>query len=132
MRFFAALLPLLVPIALAAQTPAPLACPAVLTPPGAAGQGAAHAFERINIYNGKPGGEEYDLAPDDEHKAGRKIAQVWNLKGYRSMPIFVRCRYRGTDAATTLNVPVEYRQCRFTFEMDKGNEISGKPEFFCK
>jgi hypothetical protein len=108
-------------LALAAQTVPPLTCPA-----------GAHDFLRINIYNGKAGGEEYDLAPDAERKSGRKVAQVWNLKGYRSMPIFVRCQYRGTDAVTNVSVPAEYRQCRFTFELDKQNEISGKPVFFCK
>jgi hypothetical protein len=126
MRLFAPLLLLAVPIALAAQTPAPLSCPA------ATGQGATHEFERINIYNGKPGGEEYDLAPDDETKAGRKVTQAWILKDYRSMSIFVRCRYRGTDAVTTVDVPPEYQKCTFTFEMDQKNNITGKPEFSCK
>jgi hypothetical protein len=132
MRWFAALLVLAVPTALAAETPAPLTCPATLNPPGATGQGAAREFERIDIYNGKPGGEEYDLAPDDQTEAGRKITQLWLLKDYRSMPVFVRCRYRGTNAVTTLDVPAKYRTCTFTFEMDKKNTITGKPEFSCK
>ena len=131
MRWFAALLMLAVPSALAGETPAPLTCPATLNPAGAAGQGAARQFERINIYNGKPGGEEYDLAPDDETEAGRRITQMWFLKDYRSMPIFVRCRYRGTSAVTTLDVPAKYQKCRFTFEMDSKNNITGKPEFSC-
>lgn len=123
MRFFATLLMLAFPIALAAQAPAPLTCPATL---------AGHEFERINIYNGKPGGEEYDLAPDDETRAGGKITQVWFLKDYRSKGIFVRCRYRGTNAVTTLDAPAKYQKCSFTFEMDKKGNITGKPEFLCK
>ena len=119
-------------LALAGETPEPLTCPATLTPAGAAGQGVAHEFERIKVYNGKPGGEEYDLAPDDQTEAGRKSTQVWFLKDYRSMSIFVRCRYRGTSAVTTLDVPAKYQKCTFTFEMDKKNNITGKPEFSCK
>ena len=121
---------LAIPVALAAQTPTPLTCPATLNAPGA--RGAAHEFERINIYNGKSGGEEYDLAPDDQTEAGRKITQMWLLKDYRSMPIFVRCRYRGTSAVTTLDVPAKYQKCTLTFEMDKKNTIIGKSEFSCK
>ncbi|MGD0772241.1 MAG: STY0301 family protein [Candidatus Solibacter sp.] len=123
MRFFATLLVLAWPIALAAQAPAPLTCPATL---------AAHEFERINIYNGKPGGEEYDLAPDDQKEAGRKVTQMWFLKDYRTMPIFVRCRYHGTTAVTTLDVPAKYQKCTLTFEMDSKNAIVGKSEFSCK
>jgi hypothetical protein len=132
MASFAALLMLALPLALAAQTPAPLSCPATLTPPGATGQGPAREFERINIYNGKPGGEEYDLAPDDQTEARGKVTQWWFLKDYRSMNIFVRCRYRGTDAVTNLDVPAKYQKCSFTFQMDKKNNIIGKPEFSCK
>jgi hypothetical protein len=132
MRTFTALLVLAVPLALIAQTPAPLTCPATWTPAGAAGAAAAREFERINIYNGKPGGEEYDLAPDDQTEAGRKFTQVWFLKDYRSMSIFVRCRYRGTNAVTTLDVPAIYQKCTFTFEMDQKNNITGKPHFSCK
>ena len=132
MRCFAALLVLAFPVASVAQTPAPLTCPARLSPPGATGEGAAHEFERINIYNGKPGGEEYDLAPDDETQAGRKITQMWFVKDYRTMPVFVRCRYRGTTAVTTLDVPAKYQKCTLTFEMDKKNAIIGKSEFSCK
>jgi hypothetical protein len=127
MRSFSALLMLAVPLALAAETPAPLTCPATLTPAGVTRQ-----FERINIYNGKPGGEEYDLAPDDETQAGRKFTQVWFLKDYRSMSIFVRCRYRGTAAVTVLDVPAKYEKCSLTFEMDKKNAIVGKSEFSCR
>jgi hypothetical protein len=129
MRRFLLLL-LALPDVLAAQTPTALTCPATLTPSGAAG--AAREFERINIYNGKSGGEEYDLAPDDQTEAGRKITQTWFLKDYRSMPIFVRCRYRGTTAVTTVDVPAKYQKCTFSFEMDKKNAIAGKSEFSCR
>jgi hypothetical protein len=124
---FAVLLLLALPSALAADRPAPLACPATIT-----GQGAAREFERINIYNGKPGGEEYDLAPDRETEAAGKITQSWLLKDYRSMEIFVRCRYHGTTAVKTLDVPAKYQKCTFTFQLDKQNNITGKSAFSCE
>ena len=132
MRQFAALLMLAVPLALPAEAPPPLTCPATWTPPGTTPPGPARNFERINIYNGKPGRQEYDLAPDDETQTGRKIKQTWFLNDYRSMDIFVRCRYRGTDAVKTLDVPAKYQKCTFTFEMDKQNNITGKPSFSCE
>jgi hypothetical protein len=48
------------------------------------------------------------------------------------MPIFVRCRYHGTTAVATLDVPAKYQKCTLTFEMDKKNAIAGKSEFWCK
>jgi hypothetical protein len=134
MRQFAALLLLAVPIALSAQSPAPvpLTCPANWPAPGTPPPGPARNFERINIYNGKPGREEYDLAPDDETQTGRRIKQTWFLKDYRSMDIFVRCRYRATNAVKTLAVPPKYQKCTFTFELDKQNNITGKPAFSCE
>ena len=107
----------------AADSPPPLACPATLT---------AHPFERANIYNGKAGGEQSDLAPDDEKQSGRKVTQTWFLKNYREMGIFVRCRYHGSTEVRNLDVPAPYRKCTFTFELDQKNNIIGKPEFTCQ
>ena len=135
MRWFASwFFMVAVPFALVAQTPAPapLACPATLTPVGASGPNAAKEFLHVNIYNGKPGGEEYDLAPDDEKQAGTKTTQIWILKDYRSLPIFARCQYRGTKETKAVDVPAKYQKCTFTFEMNQKNEITGKPEFSCK
>jgi hypothetical protein len=131
MRLLALPFLLAAPAILAADTAPPLTCPATMTS-GAKGQGATFEFERINIYNGKPGGEEYDLAPDGEGNSGGKITQTWVLKDYRSMNIFVRCRYRGTRAVTTMDVPAKLQKCTFTFELDKKNHITVKPEFSCK
>jgi hypothetical protein len=114
---------LLLSSAFAADSPSPLACPATVD---------TRPFERVNIYNGKPGGEEYDLAPDDEKHSGRKFTQTWFLKNYRDMGIFVRCRYRGTTAVSNLDVPASYQKCTFTFELDQKNNIAGKPEFSCQ
>ena len=129
MRYLAVLSLFGITIVSAAETPAPFSCPATLIPPGAGG--AAREFERINIYNGKPGGEEYDLARDDQTESGRKITQSWFLKDYRSMSIFVRHRYLGTTAVKNIDIPAKYQKCTFIFELDKKNTIIGKPEFSC-
>jgi hypothetical protein len=54
------------------------------------------SFERISVYNGKNGGEEFELAPDNRQRTGTSILQTWNLKAYRTMNVFIRCRYRST------------------------------------
>ena len=48
------------------------------------------------------------------------------------MNIFVRCRYRRTNAVTTLDVPAKYQRCTFTFQLNKKKNITGKPAFSCK
>jgi len=40
-----------------------------------------------------PVGEHSDLAPDDENNTAGKIVQTWNLKDYRRMNIYLRCRW---------------------------------------
>lgn len=36
-------------------------------------------FERISIYNGQPGGNEFELAPDDQKQVRNHVTQVWHL-----------------------------------------------------
>jgi len=88
-------------------------------------------FERISVVNVKQGEREYDLAPDDEKRAGGKIPQTWNLKDYREMTIFLVCRYRYTSAVLTMDLPAPLQTCSFTFELDGKNEITGKPRMQC-
>jgi hypothetical protein len=90
------------------------------------------SFERVSIYNGKDGDKEYDLAPDDQKEQGKKIVQKWNLKGYRTMNIFMRCRYRDTSAVLSRDLPPDLQTCTFAFEMDAKGNFMGKPVFGCK
>lgn len=129
--------------AMAAAGAQTLTCPASLTAKAAAGwtvEGkpgvGAHAFERVSIYNKDTHGE-YDLAPDEERKEAGKIVQVWKLSDYREMPLYLRCRYRGTDATLTRELPAALKTCEFGFQFDKrGNIVSangaGKPEVRCQ
>ena len=123
-----------------AATP-PLSCPETLKSydtaapvPGwtAAGGESEHAFERVSIYNGTAAGEHFDLAPDDEKNTAGKIVQTWNLKDYRSMNIYLRCRYHDTSATIFKNIPATYTTCTFTFTLDKQGNFLGKSNLLCR
>ncbi len=92
---------------------------------------ATHTFERLSIYNGRSGGKEFELAPDDEKKQGGQITQTWRLAGYRDMNIFVRCRYRGTELVLSRDVPKRFDICVFTFDTNNVGKIKGHPTFSC-
>ena len=89
-------------------------------------------FERVSIYNGNPGKDEYDLAPDDQKQDGKKVVQTWKLKGYRSMNVFLRCRYRGTSVSLYRDVPASVEECTLSFETDGAGKIAGKPVAVCR
>ncbi len=91
-----------------------------------------HAFERVSIYNGTPGAQEYDLAPDDEKNTAGKIIQTWNLKDYRAMNLFLRCRYHDTSATLFMDAPAIYTTCTFTFTLDKKGNFLGKSNLLCR
>lgn len=109
-----------------AETPAP-----VKGWTGSSGK-SGHKFERISIYNGKAGGQEYELAPDDEKKSGGKIVQTWNLKDYRTMPLFLRCRYHDTSAVLFADLAAALATCTFTFTLDKSGNFLGKSTIQCR
>jgi len=91
-----------------------------------------HPFERISVFNGKQGGEEYDLAPDDEKTSGRATIQTWVLKGYRSMNLFVRCHYHDTAVTLDKDLPAPLQTCTLTFEIRKDGTIVGKSTAVCR
>ena len=98
----------------------------------AAGGQAEHAFERISVFNGNAGGQEYDLAPDDEKNRAGKIVQTWNLKNYRSMNIFLRCRYHDTPAVLFMDLPVNLSACTLSFKLDQKGTFLGKSSVLCR
>jgi hypothetical protein len=51
------------------------------------------SFERISVFN-KDSEHEYDLAPDGQKQEGSKVSQTWNLSSYRTVPLFLACRYQ--------------------------------------
>src|SRR5580692_3486972 len=73
-----------------APAAAPLTCPAsitvtaaasVVTPWQAESAKSEHKFERPSIYNGTPGKQEYELAPDDteQQAVGKRVRETWKL-----------------------------------------------------
>jgi len=117
----------LVFVAVAAAAGQTMSCPESITVAK-----TEHRFERVNIYNGKQGAEEYDLAPDDEKTVGRTIVQTWLLKDYRSMNLFMRCRYHDTEVTRSMDLPAPLQTCTFTFEMRKDGTIVGKSVVVCR
>ena len=93
---------------------------------------AGHPFDRISIYNGKQGGQEYELAPDDEKKVRSKVTQSWILKDYRSMNIFLRCRYQGTEMVVAKDIPANIQTCTFAFDISPKGQITGGRSFACR
>ena len=119
----------------------PLTCPASITvtatasaatPWQAEGAKSEHKFERPSIYNGTPGKQEYDLAPDDTQTAGKRVRETWKLADYRQMNLFVRCRYLGTPATVVTNVPAPLKTCVFSFQNVAGDHPVASPAFECK
>ena len=93
---------------------------------------AGHPIDRVSVFNGKQGGQEYDLAPDDEKKVGTKVTQSWFLKDYRTMNIFVRCRYQGTEMVISKDIPANIQTCTFAFDISPKGEITGGRSFACR
>ena len=93
---------------------------------------AGHPFDRVSIYNGKQGGQEYELAPDDEKKVRTKVTQSWFLKDYRTMNIFLRCRYQGTEMVIAKDIPANVQTCTFSFDISPKGEITGGRSFGCR
>jgi hypothetical protein len=91
-----------------------------------------HAFERISVYNADTGGREFDLAPDDQKKEGVHTVQTWGLSGYRTMSLFLRCRYRDTEVTLSMELPASLKTCRQTIRLDGKGKIVGKPEMACQ
>ena len=136
-------------LALAAFSPAhaqqksaspPIACPASI----AVNESAAplpgwslesgktqRAFERISVYNRDASGKEYDLAPDDQKQEGNRIAQAWDVKAYRTMAVYVRCRYRDTSVTLSKKLPPAISYCTFRYLAGSHGEVAAKPEIEC-
>src|ERR1700677_4722026 len=114
----------------------PLTCPASITVTGTAsvaapwrpeGAKSDHKFERPSIYNGTPGKQEYDLAPDDTQTVGKRVRETWNLADYRDMNLFVRCRYVGTAETVVMNLPAPLKTCVFSFRDMPVNQPVASP-----
>jgi len=93
---------------------------------------AQHSFQRISVYNGTPGNQEYDLAPDDEKEKGTRITQTWDLKAYRTMNIFLRCRYHDTSVVLLRDLPPDLTACTLRFSLNAKGDIVGDSSMECR
>jgi hypothetical protein len=91
-----------------------------------------HRFLRPSIFNGTPGKEEYDLAPDGQHVKGNHVEQVWTLTDYRDRGLFLRCRYQGTQVTLSVEIPPPFKTCSFSFRNLSGNQPVSSPVFECR
>lgn len=110
-----------------AATATPLTCPVSIKVAK-----SEHKFERPSIYNGTPGKQEYDLAPDDTQTQGKQVKETWKLADYRDMNVFVRCRYVGTKETVVMNLPAPLKICVFSFRDMPGNQPVASPVFECR
>ncbi len=99
-----------------------------------------HEFERISVLNGKSGEQRKpapaDLAPDAEHTHAGVITQRWNLSDYRDPGLLLVCRYAGTQATLSFELPDELTTCEQTFRLDaKSHMVVQKdpaPSMLCR
>jgi hypothetical protein len=91
-----------------------------------------HDFERVSIYNVDQEGREYELAPDDQARTAGKVVQTWRLQDYRSMKIFLRCRYHDTAVVLYTEAPRSLTRCTFTFALDKNGNFIGRSDLVCR
>jgi hypothetical protein len=117
-----------------------LACPATISVTEGAvpiegwslrSEKSQHRFERISVFN-KDSDHEYDLAPDSQEIKGSKVTQTWNLQGYRTLPIFLSCHYRGTSVTVSREIPASLNTCTLSFETDKKGGIVGESSMACR
>jgi hypothetical protein len=118
-----------------------LTCPATLlveesaSPPSgwnAVSATAKRGFERISIYQRSPEGEEFDLAPDEQKQTTTNTSQVWNLPTDRSMPIFLRCRYRNSAVVLETKISLALHKCTLDYVHNARGMISGASEVQCR
>lgn len=89
-------------------------------------------FERISVFNGKPGGPEYDLAPDTDKIEHHIVTQTWNLADYRDMDIFLRCRYQGTSAVLTVDLAPALKLCTFRYQAGPDGSVVAHAQMSCQ
>ena len=123
------------------QTSTPVVCPANITVEettapaptwSVAPAKSQHSFERISVYNVGADGQEFDLAPDDQKEKGKKITQTWNVKDYRSLKVFMRCRYSDTSVVLLQELPSKVTACTLRFINAANGIVAGESSMECR
>jgi len=123
------------------QTSTPVVCPVNITVEettapaptwSVAPAKAQRSFERISVYNVGADGQEFDLAPDDQKEKGKKITQTWNVNDYRSLKVFMRCRYHDTSVVLLQELPPEITVCTLRFTNAANGIAPGESSMECR
>ncbi|MGB8890295.1 MAG: STY0301 family protein [Candidatus Korobacteraceae bacterium] len=123
------------------QLPAPVVCPTSITVDETAGPVSGwtvvpakgqNRFERISVYNVGADKQEFDLAPDHQKQNGTRVTQTWDLKGYRTLSLFMRCRYQETSVVLLRELKPDVDTCTLRFTIDAKGNITGESNMECR
>jgi len=108
-----------------------LSCPAsVDSELTAGGQSQSFEFRYVSFFDGDPS-EMADLAPDDGQNP-KVLDQRWQFTRTPGRPIYMVCRYHGTEQTVKTQVPEHVKECRLRGLMDGNGEVVGSPTLECE
>lgn len=82
-----------------------------------------HQLAGMTFFDGKPE-EKASLAPDKQTAVNGHSVASWTF-GFSDRPIWVACRYAGTDVILSRELPKSTRMCSITYAA--GETIAGLP-----
>ena len=95
----------------------------------AAGSTDSFKFRYVSFFDGDPS-EMADLAPDDGPNP-KVLEQSWQFKLSPGRPIYMVCRYHGTDETVKKEVPSDIKQCKLNGLVNEQGEVVGSPTLEC-
>jgi len=108
-----------------------LSCPAAVESElTSGGQAQSFEFRYVSFFDGDPS-EMADLAPDDGPNP-KVLDQRWQFTRTAGRPIYMVCRYHGTEQTVKTQVPEHVKECRLRGLMDGKGEVVGSPTLECE
>lgn len=115
----------------AAASAGDLSCPATVESElTLGGQSQSFDFRYVSFFGGDPS-EMVDLAPEDSQNP-KLLDQRWQFTRTTGRPIYMVCRYHGTEQTVQAEVPDHIKECRLRGLMDGKGEIVGSPSLECE
>lgn len=109
---------------------ASLSCPETIEAGiSTAGNSDSFKFRYVSFFDGDPS-EMANLAPDDGAKP-KILEQRWQFTRTPDRPIYMVCRYHGTDETVKKEVPADVKQCRLSGLVSEQGEVVGSPSLEC-
>ena len=107
-----------------------LSCPDAIDG-GIASVGTADSFKfrYVSFFDGDPS-EMADLAPEDSANP-KVLEQRWQLSRAPDRPVYMVCRYHGTDETVKREVPADVKECRLSGLVNEQGEVVGSPSLEC-